>query len=105
MYIGQYLADHSILSSLKGQSQPLLLYPVIEEGRIAISSTHLQQYINKTTSQALSVKHVATMIAALGGEKVRVRCGRLDQERWALPLAEGDPKDYPSNATEDSHGE
>jgi hypothetical protein len=45
---------------------------------------------------------VAAMIASIGGKAVRLRRhGFKEQSRWALPVEEFDPKDYPQHHGED----
>jgi hypothetical protein len=52
--------------------------------------------------QNVSVKSVAAMLAAIGGQPVRVRPrGVKEQSRWALPVNEFDPKDYSQFNSED----
>lgn len=93
--ITKYLSDNPPLAVVERRSGPNSYGPVIHKGRIAISATDLQIYILRTTMQNLSVKRVATMISMLGGEAARVRDkGVKGQDRWALPVAEFDPKDY-----------
>ena len=71
---------------------------MVDKGRIVVSATDLQTYINRTTMQNHSVRYVAAMIAALGGEGVRIRGNSFkEQSRWALPVAEFDPGDYQPN--------
>ena len=68
---------------------------MIHDGKIAISAIGFQMFINQTMMQSLSVKAVAAMMMALGAKSVRVReKGLKEQSRWALPIAEFDPKEY-----------
>jgi hypothetical protein len=68
---------------------------MVYKGRVVISAADLQTYINRTTMQNHSVRYVAVMIAALGGETVRIRGNSFkEQSRWALRVAEFDPGDY-----------
>jgi hypothetical protein len=100
-YIDRYLADCPPFASFEGLGGSSQLSPVIHEGRIAISSTDLRLWINRTTLENLSVKHVAAMISVLGGEPVRLRRrGFREQSRWALPVNEFDPKHYSAEAGE-----
>ncbi len=93
-YISQYLSETQFLSSLEDPAGTLQR-PVIRDESILVSSADLQMFINKTTMQALSVKQVASMLAALGATSYRLRGGSFrEQSRWALPLDEFDSKDY-----------
>ena len=104
IHITRYLSENPPLSSIDRLTGPNTYSPLIDGGRIAISSTDLQIYINKTTMQNLSVKRVATMISVLGGVAVRIRKNNFrEQSRWALPENEWEPKDY-STAGASSNG-
>ena len=102
MYIEQYLAAIPPLPSTENLTKGNLLNPVIDKGRVAISSTELQIFINRKTSQNLSVIKVAAMIAAIGGKAVRLRRhGLKEQSRWALPVEEFNPEDCQQHHGED----
>ena len=92
-YVEQYLSE-TVISSLDVAAGGLQR-PVIRDERILISAVDLQMFINKTTMQALSVRQVAAMLAALGAKGFRFRGGTFrEQSRWALPVDAFDPKDY-----------
>jgi hypothetical protein len=92
--IAKYLAESQFIQINDANAQDRYK-PTVYKDRIAISATDLQSYINRTTMQNHSVRGVATMVAALGGEAVRVRGNSFkEQGRWALPVAEFDPSDY-----------
>ena len=98
-YIARYLSETQFLSSLEGPAGNLQR-PLIRDERILVLAADLQMFINKTTMQALSVKQVASMLAAVGATSYRLRGGTFrEQSRWALPIEEFDPKDY-SNGEE-----
>ena len=100
--IDKYLSENPPILSLEGTSAQELYKPLIDKGKIAISAANLQTYIIKTTMQNVSVKSVAAMLAAIGGQPVRVRPrGVKEQSRWALPVNEFDPKDYSQFNSED----
>jgi hypothetical protein len=102
IHIAHYLSENPFINSLEGQTVSSRRKPMVENGKITISSTDLQIFINKETMQNLSVKQVASMIAALGAKAVRLRGQTFtEQSRWALPLEEFDPKDYPDHDRED----
>ncbi|MBI4465349.1 MAG: hypothetical protein HY647_11650, partial [Acidobacteria bacterium] len=91
----QYLSETAFIPSIKGQPVQSARKPMILNGRIAICASDLQIYINKTTFQNLSMKAVASMLAALGGKSLRVRGQQFrDQSRWVLPESEFSPAEY-----------
>jgi hypothetical protein len=65
----------------------------------------LKTHINKTNMLNLSVKAAGMMLAALGAKSIRVRGPFKEQGRWALPVAEFDPKDYQHPPDGDGDGE
>jgi len=100
--IEKYLSENPLIASLDGASAHDRYKPVVDKGRIAVSASDIQNYISRTSAQNISVKSVAAMLAALGAQSVRVRHrGVKEQGRWALPLNEFDPKDYPQANPED----
>ena len=93
--IAKYLAESPFIPSLNGAAAQDRYKPMVDKGRIVVSATDLQTYINRTTMQNHSVRYIAAMIAALGGEGVRIRGNSYkEQSRWALPVSEFDPGDY-----------
>ena len=101
----EYLAENPPLIATERLAGPNTFGPLIDDGRIAISSTDLQIYITKTGTPNLSVTRVAAMISAVGGNSVRIRKGGFrEQSRWALPVNDWDPKDYSSDAGELGNG-
>jgi hypothetical protein len=73
IHVTKYLSENPLVVATERLTGPNTYGPLIHDGGIAISSTDLQTYVNKTTMQNLSVKRVATMIVMLGGEPVRIR--------------------------------
>jgi hypothetical protein len=93
--IDKYLSENPFIPTLEGTTANEKLKPVIYQGKIAVSATDLQTYINKSTAQSYSVKASAAMLAALGAQAVRVRGrGFKEQGRWSLPADEFDPQSY-----------
>jgi hypothetical protein len=93
--IAKYLAESQFIPSINGVAVQDRYKPTVDKGKILISAADLQAHINRTTLQNHSIRYVAAMIAALGGEAVRVRGNSFkEQSRWALPVAEFDPGDY-----------
>jgi hypothetical protein len=105
MYITQYLSETAFIPCIEGQSAQNARMPIIYEGQIAICSSNLQMYVNKTTLQNLSVKEIVTMLSSLGAKSARVRGSKFkEQSRWLLPHKEFDPADYSkSDMEEDAH--
>lgn len=102
IYIAQYLAENAFITSLEGQTGSSQRKPMVVDGKITISATDLQIFINKENFQNHSVKAIASMVAALGAKAVRVRGLTFkEQSRWALPIEEFDPKGYPDHDRED----
>jgi hypothetical protein len=103
IHVERYLSQNPFILSLEGQTDSSRHKPMIDDGKIVISSTDLQIFTNKETMQNLSVKEVASMLAALGAKAVRIRRNSFkEQSRWALPVNEFDPKDYPGPPQEGS---
>lgn len=95
MYINQYLTDTGFIDTIENQPPSAIRCPTILNGRIAICSSDLQPHVNKNFSQALSVKAIASMLAAIGARNIQVK-GRTfkPQSRWLLPVEEFDPDDF-----------
>jgi hypothetical protein len=98
--IDRYLSENPCIRTLEGATAHDKLKPVIYQGKIAVSATDLQTFINKLTSQNYSVKVAAAMLAALNAHAVRVRGTVFSESRWALPVNEFDPNDYDSSGSE-----
>lgn len=95
MHVAQYLAETAFIPSLESQTVQNARKPTVINGQIAICASDLQIYINKTTFQNLSVKAVASSLAAIGARSMRVRGAKCrDQSRWLLPVEEFDPAQY-----------
>jgi hypothetical protein len=102
MYVAHYLAETGFLDTLVGQQVQNLRKPIVLDGKVAICASDLQMYVSKTMLQILSVKAVASMLGALGGQSIRVRGQKFkEQGRWVLPLDQFDPAEY-SRKTEES---
>jgi len=95
MYLEQYLSDVAFIPAIEGQPSNAIRRPMVIDGQIAVNSADLQLFVNKTFVQSLSVKAVASMLAAIGARNVRVRGAKnREQGRWLLPLDEFDPADF-----------
>jgi hypothetical protein len=95
MYINQYLTDTGFIDNIENQPPNSLRRPTIINGRIAICSSDLQPHVNKTFLQALSVKAIASMLAAIGAKNIQVKGKTFKpQSRWLLPAEEFDPADF-----------
>ena len=94
-YVAQYLAETGFIESIDSQTVQNQRKPMVLEGKVAVNASDLQIYVNRTTFQNLSVKAVASMLAAMGGRQVRVRGAKFkEQSRWMLPVEEFDPVEY-----------
>ena len=95
MYINQYLSDTGFIETIENQPPNALRCPTILDGRIAICSSDLQPYVNRNFSQNLSVKAIASMLAAIGARNITVKGKTFKtQSRWLLPVEEFDPADF-----------
>jgi hypothetical protein len=95
MYLEQYLSDVAFIPAIDGQPSNAIRRPMLIEGQIAINSADLQLFVNKTFVQSLSVKAMASMLAAIGAKNIRVRGSKgREQGRWMLPVTEFDPADF-----------
>ncbi len=95
MYVNQYLTDTGFIETIENQPPSSLRCPTIINGRIAICSSDLQPHVNKNFSQALSVKAIASMLAAIGARNIQVKGKTFKpQSRWLLPVEEFDPADF-----------
>jgi len=71
-----------------------------------VNSSDLQLFINKTFLQNLSVKAVASMLAAVGAKSIRVRSAKNgEQGRWLLPADQFNPADYTAPAKPEEAGD
>ncbi len=96
--IRQYLAESTFITGIAGQRPEDLRKPIVRHDQIAVCSSDVQFFLNKTRSQAISVQAVVVMLLAAGAKVERDR-GKdyKEQSRWILPLAEFDPSDYESS--------
>lgn len=97
MYLHDYLSETGFIPSIEDQRIQDRRRPMVLNGKTSICASDFQVYINKTTFQALSVKAIAGMLAALGATSTRLRSGRRqsfkEQSRWILP-DEFNPSEY-----------
>lgn len=95
MYLQQYLSDVAFIPSIEGQPSNATRRPMLINGQIAVNSADFQLFVNKTFVQNLSVKAVASMLAAIAAMNTRVRSSKgREQGRWMLPVTEFNPADY-----------
>ena len=93
--IARYLSEAQFIPSPKGATEQDRYKPVIEKGKFAVSALDIQTYLMRATSQSVTVKSVAAMLAAVGAVAFRLRGpGFKEQGRWALPVPEFNPSDY-----------
>ena len=87
-HIENYLESTAIIPTIEGQSSDMVHMPMILQDHIAISSQDLQRYLNglDTGEAALSLKRIASILAALGARARRVQGRKIqEQSRWLLP--------------------
>jgi hypothetical protein len=98
MYVNQYLTDTGFIETIENQPPGSLRCPTVINGRIAICSSDIQPHVNKNFSQALSVKAITSILAAIGARNIQVKGKTFKpQSRWLLPVEEFDPKDFTSS--------
>jgi hypothetical protein len=104
MYLEQYLTDVAFIPAIDGQPSNAVRRPMLIDDRIAVNSADFQLFINKTFLQNVSVKAVASMLAAIGATNIRVRTAKnREQGRWLLPTDEFNPADYAIPSKESSN--
>jgi len=104
LYLDHYLAETSFIDSIAGQPVQCLRKPTVFEGHIAICTSDLQPHINKVFGHNLSLKAVASMLAAIGASNIRIRGSQFrDQSRWLLPKDEFPPSRYLAVELEEEH--
>jgi hypothetical protein len=104
MYLEQYLTDVAFIPTIDGQPSNTSRRPMLIDGQIAVNSAGLQLFINKTFVQNLSVKAVASMLAAIGAKNVRIRGAKnREQGRWLLPTNQFNPADYTAQGKQEAH--
>ncbi len=95
LYLDHYLSETSFIESISGQPVQALRKPTVYDGHIAICTSDLQPHINKVFGHNLSLKAVASMLAAIGATNIRIRGAEFrDQSRWLLPESEFPPSRY-----------
>lgn len=95
MYINQYLSDTGFIDTIENQPPSAPRCFTVIDGRIAICSSDLQPHVNRNFSQNLSVKAIASMLAAIGARNITVKGKTFKpQSRWLLPVEEFDPVDF-----------
>ena len=95
LYLDHYLSETSFIDSIEGQPVQSLRKPTVYDGHIAICTSDLQPHINKVFGHNLSLKAVASMLAAIGATNTRIRAAQCrDQSRWLLPQDEFPPSRY-----------
>ncbi|MGC8732437.1 MAG: hypothetical protein ACP5RC_09285, partial [Halothiobacillaceae bacterium] len=95
LYLDHYLSETSFIDSIAGQPVQSLRKPTVYDGHVAICTSDLQPHINKVFGHNLSLKAVASMLAAIGATNIRIRGTQFrDQSRWLLPQDEFPPVRY-----------
>lgn len=104
LYLDHYLSETSFIDSIAGQPVQSLRKPTIFDGHIAICTSDFQPHINKVFGHNLSLKAVASMLAAVGAINIRIRGSQFrDQSRWLLPPHEFPPPRYLAVELEEEH--
>jgi hypothetical protein len=104
LYLDHYLSESSFIDSIEDQPVQSLRKPTVYDGHIAICTSDLQPHINKVFGHNLSLKAVASMLAAIGATNIRIRGSKFrDQSRWLLPQHEFPPSRYLAAELEEEH--
>ena len=98
--VESYLENNQFIEDIATAPPEYRRKPVVILDRVAINTTDLQSWIAKTTtSQALSVKALASLLNAMGAVQMTVPVKRREQSRWLLPIEHFEPADYQKNGT------
>jgi hypothetical protein len=97
--VGRYLEDNGFIEDIAAAPPQYRGKPIIKDGRIAINTTDFHGWINRTTFQNMSVKALASQLAAMGAEQRRVTGKHREQSRWLLPIEHFSPADYQQKGT------
>jgi hypothetical protein len=83
--ITKYLAEVPFIPAVVGTALQERYRPIVYRGRIAISASDMQTYLMRATSQNVSVKSVAAMLAAARAVAFRLRgAGFKEQGRGPM---------------------
>jgi hypothetical protein len=96
--VGRYLEDNGFIEDIATAHPQYRGKPIIKDGRIAINTTDFHGWVNRTTFQNMSVKALASQLAAMGAVQKRVTGKHREQSRWLLPIEHFDPADYQKTA-------
>jgi len=94
-FVLDYLAETDFIPSIENQRIQDQRKPMIIAGRIAVCSSDVASYLEKTKNVKLSPKAAASKLKALGAKATqRLRSNKFaSQSRWALPLPEFNPQE------------
>jgi hypothetical protein len=105
--LDQYLAARGFISSIGGQSPDNFRKPMVAEGSITVCSSDIQTFINKTTSENVTIPMVVGMLHAVGAKIKRHRGKFREQSRWILPPDKFDSSNYlvpiPAEPPDETH--
>lgn len=95
-FLASYLAEVPFqLEALEKAVAARRNYPLVREGRVALSATHLALYIEQTFHEKLQVREVTGMLEKIGARHYRERIGRRsEQSRWLLPADDFPAEEY-----------
>jgi hypothetical protein len=96
----QYLTAASFINSLGRQDHHNARKPMVADGFITVCASDMQTYINKMTSENLSIPAVVGILSAIGAKSKRFRGKYPEQTRWLLPPERFAAADYPSSSEE-----
>ena len=97
VYLQGYFEKTNFIPNIEEQRFEDQKKPMIRDGRITVNAADITAWVNRTNNSNISVRSVSGMLSALGAQPVRVRGKRYDQDRWAIPIEEFGPADFPQN--------
>jgi hypothetical protein len=90
----QYISATPFIDSIERQDRDNARKPMVANGSITVCSSDIQTFINKTTSENVTIPTVVGMLSAVGAKSERFRGKFPEQSRWLLPSDKFSPADY-----------
>jgi len=89
-----YLSAGEFIDSIDGQSRDTARKPMIADGFVTVCASDIQTFINRTTTEKVTIQTVVSMLSAVGAKSKRFRGKFPEQSRWLLPPDKFAPADY-----------
>jgi hypothetical protein len=85
--VAKYLEQNGFIDDIASAHPDFRGKPIVKDARVAINTTDLHSWINKTGFRNFSVKELASTLGAMGAIQFRMRGPKFrEQSRWLLPL-------------------